>query len=50
MIFFFYHKWFVHISIAYTIHISLYFFYYIVQILKKCMQGDVHKSCPISFY
>ena len=29
----FYHKWFVYISIAHTIHISLYFFYYIVQIL-----------------
>jgi hypothetical protein len=30
---FFYHKWFVYISIAHKIHISLYFFYYIIQIL-----------------
>ena len=30
---FIYHKWFVYISIAHTIHISLYFFYYFVQIL-----------------
>ena len=29
----FYHKGFVYISIAHTIHISLYFFYYIIQIL-----------------
>ena len=40
----FYHKWFVYISIAHTIHISLHFFITLFKFYKKSVQGDVHKS------
>jgi hypothetical protein len=35
MIFFFYHKWFVYISIAHTIHISIYFFITLFNFFKN---------------
>jgi hypothetical protein len=42
MIFFFYHKWFVYISIAHTIHISLFFLLHCLNFIKmygrRCVQ------------
>jgi hypothetical protein len=50
MIFFFYHKWFVYISIAHTIHTSLYFFITLFKFYKNMCKEMCTKSGPIFFF
>ena len=45
---FFYHKWFVYISIAHTIHICLHFFITLFKFCKS-VQRDMHKLWPFFF-